>query len=135
MAKFIIHGIAPIARPLIFCQTSPLQAKPHPFRTFHITSTNTGFIVEGEIDTAFLLVGSQVELWDKTGDYLCVQPLHIVEGEAFEVVPEVDTPLTHNIVRRYLLHLGVVGEASDDYIVSVGVAIHRYQQPEQNISG
>lgn len=78
---------------------------------------------------------SQVELWDETGDYLRVQPLRIVKGEVFEAVPEVDTPLTHNIIRRYLLHLRVVGEASDDYVVSVGVAIHRYQQPEQNISG
>jgi hypothetical protein len=65
-----------------------------------------------------------VELWDDASNDLIIQSLRIVEWEFLEAVAEVYAPLTHNVVGCDLLCFRVMGGASYNYIVGVGVTIY-----------
>ena len=127
VAKLVVHRVTPVPWSLILRRSSPLKAKPRPLRTFHVTTSNTGFIVQREVDPAVLLMCGQVEFWNKTGDNLIIQTLRILEGKFFKAFPKVNAPLTHDVVRGNLLGLGVVGSTSDDHIISVRIAVDEIQ--------
>jgi len=121
MSEFIIHRITPISWPLILRRTSSLKAEPRLFRALHITSADTGFVVEGAIDLTVLFMGYQVKLGDEIGDDQVVELFHVGEREIFEVVTEVDPKLTYDIVRYNLLCFRVVGGTHEDDVVSVRI--------------
>lgn len=71
MAELIIHRIAPIPGALILRRSPSLKTEPGPFRSFHIASTHSRFIVEGEIDPTLFLVRGQVKFRDNaSNDFL-----------------------------------------------------------------
>jgi hypothetical protein len=131
VAELVVHRIAPIPGSLIFRRPASLKTRPRPFRSFHITATNTGLIVEREIDPAIFLVGGQVKLGDNTGDYLVVQALCVLEWEVFEALSKLDTPLTHDVIRGDLLRFGEVKEASECYVVGVGISFSRNESDNE----
>jgi len=122
MTKLIIHRVAPIPRSLILRGPTPLEAKPRSFRSFHITTTDTRFIVEREINSTIFLVSGQVEFGDNTGNNLVIQGLRVLEWEVLEATSKIYTPLTHDIVRRNFLRFGVVRRAPDDHIIRIGIS-------------
>ena len=121
MAKLVIHGVAPVPRSLILSCTSTLEAKPRPLRTFHVAAADTRFIVQRRVDAASLLVRGQVKLRDDTGNDVIVQVFRVLEGKAFETRPKVETPLTHDVIRDYLLRVWIVRCASHNYVVRISV--------------
>jgi hypothetical protein len=123
VTEFIIHRVAPIAWTLVFRGSSPLKTEPGSLRALHIAPSNTRLIVEGEIDPTLLPVCSQMKLRDKASNDLIIQTLSIFKGKVFKAFPKVTTPLAHDIIRGNLLRLNVVGGASCDNIISVGVPI------------
>ena len=72
-----------------------------------------------------------MELGDDVGNDLVIQILHIFERKVLEVVLKVGAPLAHNIVRSDFLGLRIVGGASDNYVVSVGISFDRIQLYKQ----
>ena len=127
VAKLIIHGATPVPRSLILCGSSPLEAKPRPFWALHIATPSTGLRVKGKVNPAIFLVGGQVELRNKTSNDLIVQALGILQGKYLEAFPEISAPLTHDVVGGNLLGVEVVGSASRNHIVCVGVAVKKIQ--------
>ena len=72
-----------------------------------------------------------MELGDNAGNDLVIQILRIFERKVLEAVSKVGTPLAHNIVRSNFLGLRIVGGASDDYVVGVGISFDRIQSYKQ----
>lgn len=60
-----------------------------------------------------------------SSDNLVVEALRTFEWKAFEPRSEVDTPLTHDIVRSDLLCLRVMRYAPSNHVVSVSIPIDR----------
>ena len=74
---------------------------------------------------------SQVKLGDNTDNNLVVQVLRIYKGKVLQAVSEVEAPLTHDVVQGHLLGLGVVGGASNDHVIGVGVSVREVQRCKQ----
>lgn len=123
VTKLIVHHIAPISGPLILCRPSSLKAKPCSFRTFHIASSNTRFVVKREIGLTVFLVGGQMKFRNNAGNDLVIQALCVFEWEASQAVSKIDAPLTYNIIRCNLFRLKVVRRAPNHYVVSIGIPV------------
>jgi hypothetical protein len=68
-------------------------------------------------------MGGKVELGNDARHDLIVQAFRVWERKGLETFSEVETPLAHYIVRGNLLCCRVVGSASDDHVVGVGIPV------------
>ena len=121
VTELVVHGIAPIPRALIFRRSSSLETKPRPLRPFHVTTTNTGLVVQRVVGPTIFFVSGQMEFWNDTSNNLVVQAFCTLEREVFEPGSKVFTPLAHNVVRSDFLRVKVVTRAPDNHIIGIGI--------------
>ena len=81
VTELIVHGVAPKTGSLILGAPATLESVPRPFRSLHISSPRSGFVIERKVCTAVLAVGGEMEFRNDPSDNLIVQTLGVVKGE------------------------------------------------------
>ena len=109
-----------------------MEPKPRPLWSFHITATNTRFVVKGKIHSTIFLVSRQVELRDDTRNDSVIQGICVFMWEVFQAVSKVDAPLAHYIVRGDLLGFKVVRCTLDNHVVGIGIPSDGNQSYKQH---